>query len=42
MGYEEYCKAKIIEMVSRIESGRFLRQIYTLLRLHIEKKEETA
>ena len=31
-------KQKIISMIEQIESERFLRQIWTILKIHIEKK----
>lgn len=32
------CREKIIEMVGQIEDEKFLNQIHTILRKHIEKR----
>lgn len=38
MDYNEYCKRKIMELLDGIEDTRFLRQICTIVRIHVERK----
>lgn len=35
-------KQRIISMIEQINNERFLRQIWTILKIHIEKKEGSA
>lgn len=39
---KDYCKEKILLMLENINDEKFLNQIRTLLKLHIEKKGEAA